>query len=190
MGLDMYLIRKKYVGANYDFRKVTGKIEIEIGGKKLPIEFNRISYIQEEACYWRKANAIHKWFVENVQNGEDDCKSYYVSTEDLQKLLDLCKKVKEVAVIKDGKVKSGSKYNKEKDVWEPIYEDGSYIDNEEDISDLLPTSDGFFFGSTEYDQWYMQDIDYTIERLEQILKEEKEMNDLGFYSDFEYHASW
>ena len=27
----------------------------------------------EEVGYWRKANAIHGWFVRNVQNGKDDC---------------------------------------------------------------------------------------------------------------------
>ena len=70
----MYLIRKKYVGANLEHRKVKGKIELEIEGKKLPIEFDRLSYIDEEVGYWRKANAIHKWFVDNVQDGNDDCK--------------------------------------------------------------------------------------------------------------------
>ena len=43
--------------------------------------------------YWRKANAIHKWFVYNVQNGEDDCKRYYVSEEKIQELVRLCKTV-------------------------------------------------------------------------------------------------
>ena len=38
--------------------------------------------------YWRKANAVHNWFVDNVQDGNDGCKHYWVSKEDLQKLLD------------------------------------------------------------------------------------------------------
>ena len=40
-------------------------------------------------AYWRKANQIHAWFVDNVQNGEDDCGEYYVSHEKLKELLDL-----------------------------------------------------------------------------------------------------
>ena len=188
MGLDMYLIRKKYIGAKYEWRNVKGKIEIEIDGKKLPIEFDRLSYIEEDVGYWRKANAIHKWFVDNVQDGVDNCQQHYVSIEQLKKLLDKCKKVKEKAIIKDGKIQNGSTLKDGK--WEPIMEDGKYIENAEEIADILPTTDGFFFGSTDYDEYYMQDIDYTIERLEQILKEEKELNDMNFYSEFAYQSSW
>jgi hypothetical protein len=46
-------------------------------------------------CYWRKANAIHKWFIDNVQNGEDNCGRYYVDREKLRELIDLCRKVME-----------------------------------------------------------------------------------------------
>jgi hypothetical protein len=47
-----------------------------------------------QVAYWRKANQIHKWFVDNVQDGEDDCREYSVDREQLQKLLDTCTKVK------------------------------------------------------------------------------------------------
>ena len=50
--------------------------------------------IVEEVAYWRKANAIHKWFVDNVQSGKDDCDSYEVSREQLVKLLGDCEQVK------------------------------------------------------------------------------------------------
>ena len=36
MGLDMYLTKRVYVGANYEFRNVTGKINIKINGEQLP----------------------------------------------------------------------------------------------------------------------------------------------------------
>ena len=93
MGLDMYLIRKKYVGAKYKHNNVTGVIDIRTNGKTIPIDFKKVSYIEEEVGYWRKANAIHNWFVENVQDGEDDCREYSVSVEQLQELLDTCKRV-------------------------------------------------------------------------------------------------
>ena len=95
MGLDMYLSKKNYVGAMYDFLNVKGTIDITIGDKKLPINFNRVSYIEEEVGYWRKANAIHKWFVDNVQNGEDNCREYYVGIDTLKELLEICKKIDE-----------------------------------------------------------------------------------------------
>jgi hypothetical protein len=43
--------------------------------------------------YWRKANAIHRWFVNNVQDGVDNCAEYYVSEEDLISLRDICVEV-------------------------------------------------------------------------------------------------
>ena len=43
--------------------------------------------------YWRKANAIHAWFVENVQDGKDDCQTSYVDRDTLKKLLAVCKEV-------------------------------------------------------------------------------------------------
>ena len=64
-------------------------------------------------------------------------------------------------------------------------------DISEEIAKILPTTDGFFFGSTEYDEYYMKDIDYTIELIQGLLKEEEEIEKLGFYSsDFVYSSSW
>ena len=34
----------------------------------------------EASIYWRKANAIHGWFVKNAQQGIDDCRTYSVDT--------------------------------------------------------------------------------------------------------------
>ena len=70
MGLDMYLEKHR-----------------RAGGK--PAD----SFI-EDVGYWRKANAIHGWFVEHVQDGKDDCNYHRpVTQEDLRNLLDLCKRV-------------------------------------------------------------------------------------------------
>lgn len=65
MGLDMYLFAKD---------KNDGKT-IEVG-------------------YWRKANAIHKWFVDNIQDGNDDCKDYKIDIEYIIKLKEVCEQVK------------------------------------------------------------------------------------------------
>lgn len=42
---------------------------------------------------WRKVNAIHKWFVDNVQNGVDDCGDYKVTKEQLIELRNTCNEV-------------------------------------------------------------------------------------------------
>lgn len=48
----------------------------------------------EEVAYWRKANAVHKWFVDNVQDGIDDCQRHRpVTKDDLLKLKELCDEV-------------------------------------------------------------------------------------------------
>jgi hypothetical protein len=114
--------------------------------------------INVNIAYWRKANAIHDWFVKNVQDGEDDCKSYYVGREKLQELHDLCLKV----------VKAGTP---------------------EVAMELLPTASGFFFGDTEYDEYYFEQVDWTAKRLAEILRTipaKSGMTGVDFY----YSSSW
>ena len=48
--------------------------------------------VEVTCAYWRKANSIHGWFVNNVQDCNDNCGRYSVSTEQLQELLALCQK--------------------------------------------------------------------------------------------------
>lgn len=91
MGLDMYLSKKIYVGAEYCQKPVT--VIVKKGDEEIKVCPKKVSYIIETAAYWRKANAIHNWFVKNVQDGVDDCKEYDVSREQLKELLKLCKKV-------------------------------------------------------------------------------------------------
>lgn len=93
MGLDQYLSKKTYIGASYEHNEVEGTVDIKKKGKELDIPLNKIRYIELHACYWRKANQIHGWFVENVQEGVDNCGEYSVDIDDLKELLDLCKQV-------------------------------------------------------------------------------------------------
>ena len=151
MGLDMYLTKNTYIGANYEHNKVSGTIQIEKDGKEIPIQFNRVSTIIEEVGYWRKANHIHNWFVEKCQDGVDECQTTYIDIEQLTDLLQVCKIV---------------------------------INNKDLASELLPTSSGFFFGGTEYDEYYFNDIQYTIELIESLFKEDN--TDSSFY----YSSSW
>jgi hypothetical protein len=47
-------------------------------------------YDGNQIVSWRKANAIHKWFVDNVQDGVDDCGEYKVTKEHLIQLHNAC----------------------------------------------------------------------------------------------------
>ena len=60
--------------------------------------------------------------------------------------------------------------------------------NRETAADLLPPTQGFFFGSDEIDEWFWKDVESTIEMLEIELA----IEDIpGTYSgDYYYRASW
>lgn len=135
---------------------------------------------EENVAYWRKANAVHKWFVERVQDGVDDCEIHReVTRKDLEDLRDICKEIIGSAVLVSGKVKNGFHY--ENGRWEPVLEDGKLILNASVCAKLLPCEDGFFFGSTEYNEWYLEDVKYTWEVCNQILAETDFDKQMVFY---------
>ncbi len=49
----------------------------------------------QEVGYWRKANHIHNWFVQKVQNGVDECQNSQVSKDQMKELLAECKAIVE-----------------------------------------------------------------------------------------------
>ena len=156
MGLDMYLNAKRYVSKHFNpndeavaraiqeqFPELAGRVDH--WGESSPIK-----EVTVEAGYWRKANAIHQWFVKNVQEGKDDCRPYYVGREQLEELRDVCKRVLQFRHL---------------------------------AVELLPAQSGFFFGSTDYDDWYYQDLEQTVAIIDDVLE-------LPTSWDFEYRASW
>ena len=151
MGLDMYLTAKRYLSKynpeDAKLRELVSAIDFGFSG-----EVEQVSF---EAMYWRKANAIHRWFVNEIQDGVDNCAEYNVGEESLAKLRDICKQV---------------------------LADPSQADV------LLPPQSGFFFGCTEVDEWYLEQLKCTVERLTEILElpEVKDGRNINFY----YSSSW
>jgi len=94
----MYLTAKKY-HSNADWRPESEKAEFgrlkQQSGVATVIDAVDLPFIYVEVSvgYWRKVNAVHSWFVDNCQGGEDDCRTSYVSREQLQELKDQCEKV-------------------------------------------------------------------------------------------------
>ena len=135
MGLDMYIVGKKFLwsypedGEDVLIAKQIALMFSNIGDAK-------VNEIYAEFARWRKANAIHKWFVDNVQDGEDDCKEAYLEKTDLEKLL---------YVVNE------------------VLEDNTKAEK------LLPTTKGFFFGDTAYNEWYFEDLRYTKEKFRFIV---------------------
>ena len=135
---------------------------------------------QQEVGYWRKANAIHNWFVQHVQAGQDDGNSYPVTHDHLQGLLDIVNKVLEATKLVSGTVHVGDRGTK--DGWEPILKQGLTVEDSTVAQNLLPTQSGFFFGSTDYDEFYVQNLQHTKEVLEKALQDKSE--------SYTYWASW
>lgn len=139
-------------------------------------------------CYWRKANSIHRWFVDEVQDGDDDCESYEVSVEDLVRLKGLCDEVLASSVLVDaGTIKVGvfgaSGY-------EEVDEPYQVIEDDSLARELLPTQEGFFFGPTDYDRYYLDDLEYTSRRLSWLIELAQEVEGEGQSPALEYLASW
>ena len=109
-------------------------------------------------AYWRKANHIHGWFVENVQGGKDDCEEYSVS----RKQLDLLNTAATATLAAPSRAK-----------------------------EYMPTTEGFFFGTSDYDDHYFEELRRIATLTRSILDLPK-----GYYSDFAnfddiiYYSSW
>ena len=89
--LDLVQYKKEHPECKYTMEEWCGKSKpadsfIKFFGKDCTEDGGRP---YEEVAYWRKANMIHKWFVERVQDGEDDCDIHRELTrQDLLDLLD------------------------------------------------------------------------------------------------------
>ena len=94
MGLDMYLSAKRYFYRDADEPISDGINELLGIPSDKSKRFCGASFVAKEisieAMGWRKANSIHGWFVENCQDGKDECQESYVSREQLQELVELC----------------------------------------------------------------------------------------------------
>ena len=164
MGLDMYLYARKGISsfewipdaegnptnkANPDYKILTSLV----GATEWAAPADSFAYAQVsiQVGYWRKANSIHTWFIDNLAGGEDNCQPIYVPRSSLIDLKILCEEV---------------------------------LADHSKAEELLPTGAGFFFGSTEYDEWYFMQIENTSAMLTKLIEDVPE----GWA--FEYQASW
>ena len=94
MGLDMYMFLKKseckstyeqeYEGLYPDEMK---QFEEEIAKRNFVIATYQVSC---QVAYWRKANTIHKWIVDNCADGRDECQEIYMPIDKLIELKKIC----------------------------------------------------------------------------------------------------
>lgn len=152
MGLDMYLEARRFVG-KYSEPSASERVKQVFPALD---EDTPITGVTAEVGYWRWANAIHKWFVDNVQGGVDECQSSMVELDQLRELRQC---ILNVLSTRDA----------------------------DQARQLLPCQSGFFFGDTDYDEIYFNDLEHT---LDVIARCEKLDEDDKYNWDFYYHASW
>jgi len=122
----------------------------------------------EEIAYWRKANMVHRWIYKNCAlKGQNDDEFILVTKYKIKELLLTAYRVKNSIELVEGDVQMGSRFENGKFV--PIIERGKVIKDNAICKKLLPTQEGFFFGNLGYNEYYAEDIDLTIENLENVL---------------------
>ena len=183
MGLDMYLeasfSTRAYVSptdADYEAMREGEEVKVEksrelknaldaIGFENSPIQhqFNHFTYVFP-IITWRKANAIHKFFVDNCQEGNDNCQRHYVSESDLENILEIINQILEIKTP---------------------------VAREMKAEELLPTDiEGCFFGSKEYDDWYYQDLKRTKDTLDKLFEYQATAEAGKCFDSFYYQSSW
>lgn len=134
MGLDMYLLkRKKFREGNNAYNELTKKL------------------LSEEVMYWRKANQIRSWIVNNTIYEEKwNDEEVELTKETLEKLKADCETV---------------------------------MDDPSKAQKIFPTSTGFFFGSTDYGEWYFNELEFTATVIGHILEETDFENETIIYTE-------
>jgi len=145
-----------------------------------------------EVGYWRKANAIHGWFVRELAGGIDECQPIHVSRENLITLRQLCLEAlrdRALNEVPSTQTKNGFSLEEGQDVGQVIAErmatemSIAVMEKEfDDTTDPLRPTAGFFFGGNAKDEYYYQDIMETINIINQALR--------GGGDTFIYQASW
>lgn len=166
MGLDMYLEKKRFFFSKNTRKKLVDN-NTEFDGLK------EVTYVDSPEIYWRKFNALHNWFVNNVQDGDDNCQPHSVSIENIQEILQILIKIKTANdAYKEGRLDEG--------------------DRDKICKDLLPPTEGFFFGNTDLDDYYFDDVEYSITEFQRVLSEYESEKDKKseYFDEYYYQSSW
>lgn len=159
MGLDMYIYKVKKTNhtkdelleIDQDILSTDSKAEEFLPlDQPYPENFADFYSIFTKVAYWRKFNALHNWFVTNVQVGIDDCGYYELDKDILIDLLETLLNTK----------------------------------SENNPSEMMPVS-GFFFGSTDVDEYYWERIEKAIDEISNLIENTKWDKERLFYT-----SSW
>ena len=164
MGLDQYLHKNKYLG-RYEYQKDSGE--------EAAIEYDQATGVIKAAglddaltadnTFVTVQATVAQWRKANqvhawfVHNVQSDSDNCGTYDVSIEQLTELKRICDEVLKLRDR------------------------------APGLLPVEAGFFFGSTEYDEWYFKDLEYTSKRLSELL-ESAETD--SYKESFTYSSSW
>lgn len=206
MGLDMYLER-------FPRNKTREQLDAESDeawAKGIDYWREHIRKVREVA-YWRKVNWLHGFIVRTFADGVDECQPIELSRSDVETILSECLDAadvlsgKRLICQKEVTVDGRNPTFEDDTSVEPLVidfrcgylvyakelldktEDGYWKVEEcvkEQLDSILPPERGFFFGSYEYDEWYVYDLCHTIAMLTSAL------NEWDDNYRYVYQASW
>ena len=139
-----------------------------------------------EILTWRKENHIHAWFVENVQDGVDRCEDSTVSKAKLAEFVGICEQLLASIELTPGDVDAGKVMRAGSYEWEQLYDVGQVLTDESEAlaARLLPTRAGFFFGSTQYNEWYWKSLNEAVRVLKPHLESMAEDDTVVYWSSW------
>lgn len=153
--------------------------------KPLQNLYSKQSTIFETVASWDKANQIHAWFVNNIQNGVDNNSYYFVTEDDLLDLKEICEEVLKLNPYMLDKDSYLLYYSVNGLIEKGIITKEQYAKLETKLNKILPTKDGFFFGPTDYTLSYFLNVKETLEMLTKTLDNANFENEV-----YLYHSSW
>ena len=169
MRLLMFLYIRKHEFCSENFKDEGGSLKLEYP-KDITDFIPNLKYISisrdtdYKVGYWEKANHIHNWLIKNC-----------ATRDRFDKPIDDCRPI-EIPIEKLEELLSACK---------------KVLENKSLASSLLPTKNGFNFGSTKYGEWYFDDIENTIKIIEPIVEFMKNKEENEDYTwNVIYHANW
>lgn len=166
MGLDMYLYANKYDSKstyNYDEEKKdkVSKTFYPRALNKLARKHADYNFLSKDTFY-----QIGYWRKFNALHGF--IVEHYADCEDN------CRKI----------------YLSKDDIKEILNTLKEVKANPNNAMDIMPPTSGFFFGSQDIDDWFIKDVEYSVELFEDVLEMLEKNDKRKNYYEIYYQASW
>jgi hypothetical protein len=152
MGLDQYLSAKKTFSNSQwgkdEERRIHAEIVSAVDASSILEADHPYVVVEITVAYWRKARAIHDWFLSNCVYANNAGYSFHVTRDELWALHDLC------VVIPFGLAVHGDEY----------------------ADSRIPNPSWFGGGDEKYGDWYKESLKYTADVIFKLLSDGKNEN--------------